>query len=70
MLVIPLLILIVLPISAWIAYIIGARTYKSLIKQDNKHPRLIQVIVSLVCFAALFCLITFVILINFRFSRE
>ena len=53
---IPILILIVLPVAFMLSYFISVKTYKNLKRKQSKYPRLIQVGVFLVSFAALLIL--------------
>lgn len=68
MLLVPIL-LIALPVILWVAYIVSAKTYRGLVKNNSKFPRAIQAIVFLVCAAALFGMIGYFLLNNVSMER-
>jgi SNF family Na+-dependent transporter len=69
MLIIPILFIIALVITGWVAYYTATSVYRSLKKNDSPYARVIQVFTGLIMFVALMALAGYFILSGVSLER-
>jgi hypothetical protein len=64
-----IILLIAALIIFWVSYYTSTSVYRSLVKRDNPHARVYQVLTFLLMFAALAALIFFFVVTSLTFER-
>ena len=65
-----LILAVILAISGFSAYFIGAKVHSSLVKASNKNARVLSVVTGVVSFLIIITVIFYLILNNIPFGRE